>query len=243
MCIRDSLIVYDYYKTNAEAGPVYDIEDLLTVKFQGDGKLEQFLNSWDAVLIGMNEEPNQEFLEVLFLGQIKKSGVLALDLAYYRRLQLGHEDRNYQWLRAAVVRYLDLKRQEDSREATRKGLAGATVATPAEQKAKKEAAKQRKAAAEKAAAAAAKKKAASGKATAAALQKKLAAQKEAASAAEAAQKARIEELEAEVVVVALMHHARWLPLLLEVELPQLLPQAGHVGDCPHACCRRKVSND
>ena len=44
--------------------------------------------------------------------------------------------------------------------------------------------------------AAAKKKAASGKATAAALQKKLAAQKEAASAVEAAQKARIEELEA-----------------------------------------------
>ena len=47
--------------------------------------------------------------------------------------------------------------------------------------------------------AAAKKKAAGGKATAAALQKKLAAQKEAASAAEAAQKARIEELEAELL--------------------------------------------
>jgi hypothetical protein len=47
--------------------------------------------------------------------------------------------------------------------------------------------------------AAAKKKAASGKATAAALQKKLAAQKEAASAVEAAQKERIEELEAELL--------------------------------------------
>ena len=47
--------------------------------------------------------------------------------------------------------------------------------------------------------AAAKKKAASGKATAAALQKKLAAQKEAATAVEAAQKARIEELEAELL--------------------------------------------
>ena len=51
-----------------------------------------------------------------------------------------------------------------------------------------------------------------------------------------------EELEAEVVVV-LMHHTRSLLLLLEVELPQLLPQAGHVGACPHACCRRAVSND
>ena len=47
--------------------------------------------------------------------------------------------------------------------------------------------------------AAAKKKAAGGKATAAALQKKLAAQKEAASAAEAAQKARIEELEGSLI--------------------------------------------
>ena len=45
----------------------------------------------------------------------------------------------------------------------------------------------------------AKKKAAGGKASAAALQKKLAAQKEAASAVEAAQKARIEELEAELL--------------------------------------------
>ena len=44
--------------------------------------------------------------------------------------------------------------------------------------------------------AAAKKKAAGGKASAAALQEKLAAQKGAASAVEAAQKARIEELEA-----------------------------------------------
>ena len=47
--------------------------------------------------------------------------------------------------------------------------------------------------------AAAKKKAGCGKASAAALQKKLAAQKEAASAVEAAQKARIEELEAELL--------------------------------------------
>ena len=47
--------------------------------------------------------------------------------------------------------------------------------------------------------AAAKKKAAGGKATAAALQKRLAAQKEAAGVAEAAQKAWIEELEAELL--------------------------------------------
>ena len=51
-----------------------------------------------------------------------------------------------------------------------------------------------------------------------------------------------EELEAEVVV-ALMHHTPWLLLLLEVELLQLLPQAGDAGASLHPCCRRKVSND
>ena len=57
--------------------------------------------------------------------------------------------------------------------------------------------------------AAAKKKAAGGKASAAALQKKLAAQKEAASAVEAAQKARIEELEAELLRQRVKMMGRW----------------------------------
>ena len=65
--------------------------------------------------------------------------------------------------------------------------------------------------------AAAKKKAAGGKASAAALQKKLAAQKEAASAVEAAQKARIEELEAELLWA-------WLACLCCLMGPGALPR-------------------
>ena len=70
--------------------------------------------------------------------------------------------------------------------------------------------------------AAAKKKAASGKATAAALQKKLAAQKEAASGAEAAQKARIEELEAELGCEAACR--------VQVLVPQLATHGGVVDE-------------
>jgi hypothetical protein len=103
----------------------------MAVHFVSYSKLEQFINSWDSVLAGMMSDPGHDILETIFHGQIKGSTVFAHDLAYYRRLQKGHEDRSYAWLRGMCIRYLDMKRQDENREAVRRGIAGGTPSAAA----------------------------------------------------------------------------------------------------------------
>ena len=54
---------------------MYHTEDLMAVRYSRESTLEKFLNSWDAVLTGMNDEPPPEFLDTLFMTQIKQSAV------------------------------------------------------------------------------------------------------------------------------------------------------------------------
>ena len=82
----------------------------------------------------MTSDPGLEILETMFYAQIKGSTVLAHDLAYYRRCPKGHEDKNYPWIRGIVIRYLDLKRQDDNRDAVRRGIAGGTPSAAAPKK-------------------------------------------------------------------------------------------------------------
>ena len=48
-------LVYNWFKINEKAGSLYDIADLMSVKFSGDAKLEQFISNWNNVLIGMEK--------------------------------------------------------------------------------------------------------------------------------------------------------------------------------------------
>ena len=68
-------LIYAYFVTDQQASAVHNLEDLRTVTFYGDQKLETFLNNWDSVLVGMGSIP----------GMVKESRVLSLDLENLER--------------------------------------------------------------------------------------------------------------------------------------------------------------
>ena len=46
-------IMQEYFRLNEEAGAVYEVQDLMAVKFKDDNHMEQFIATWDHVLAGM----------------------------------------------------------------------------------------------------------------------------------------------------------------------------------------------
>ena len=89
-------IVHQHFKINEEVGQVYDISNLMSVKFAGNGKLESFLNSWDMVLAGMKDEPPEKTLEILFLQELRKCSALKEDICHFDRQELGSPDKTYE---------------------------------------------------------------------------------------------------------------------------------------------------
>ena len=68
-------MIGEYYRANEEAGAMYDMADLMGVKIRGDN-LENFLNTWDMVVMGMRSEATEECMRVLFHENIRKCGFL-----------------------------------------------------------------------------------------------------------------------------------------------------------------------
>ncbi len=62
--------VYDFFKLDPSSGVLHNIEDLQAVKLQGN-RLDLFLRSWDAVLIGMTKPPDPDLKHALFQKQLK----------------------------------------------------------------------------------------------------------------------------------------------------------------------------
>ena len=92
-------LVYGYYRTSGEAGSLYDLEDLMAIFYSGDGKLEAFMNSWDQVLTGMEEEPPESTLRTLFHRQIKNSHVIKFHIDIYDRCSAGDDSYTDAFLR------------------------------------------------------------------------------------------------------------------------------------------------
>ena len=63
-------MVYEFMKTNAKAGALFDLNDLMSIRLKGD-KLEDFWSSWEATLSGMKKKPDDDTVKTLFLKQLK----------------------------------------------------------------------------------------------------------------------------------------------------------------------------
>jgi hypothetical protein len=68
-------VVYDYYKTDEYSGVLYDVADLMEVKVKVDNpgwkQLQDFRDTWDETLAGMERETAEDILEALFKQKIK----------------------------------------------------------------------------------------------------------------------------------------------------------------------------
>ena len=124
------LMIHKHFSTSRKHGAVYDIEDLMAVSLVNDD-LRGFITRWDAVIAGMTSEPDTMWKQAYFHNAIKNFKPLSHDLAVYDRTPEGDPNRTYDFLMKAARDYLERKRLEKMRQATKKSLSGKKEALPA----------------------------------------------------------------------------------------------------------------
>ena len=112
-------VVYDYYKTDEYSGVLYDVADLMEVKVKGDNpgwkQLQDFRDTWDETLAGMEKEPATDILEALFKQKVRVCSCIAHDISIYDRAEKGSAEKSYQYLYEAVEKFLSRKISEVNR--------------------------------------------------------------------------------------------------------------------------------
>ena len=124
------LMIHKHFSTSRKHGAVYDIEDLMAVTLVNDD-LRGFITRWDAVIAGMTSEPDTIWKQAYFHNAIKNFKPLSHDLAVYDRTPEGEPNRSYEFLMKAARDYLERKRLEKMRQATKKSVSGKREAAPA----------------------------------------------------------------------------------------------------------------
>ena len=124
------LMIHKHFSTRRKHGAVYDIEDLMAVTLVNDD-LRGFITRWDAVIAGMTSEPDMMWKQAYFHNAIKTFKPLSHDLAVYDRTPEGEPNRSYEFLMKAARDYLERRRLEKMRQATKKSVSGKRDATPA----------------------------------------------------------------------------------------------------------------
>ena len=128
-------VVKEHFKLDEAAGALYDIADLINVKWQGDNRMELFLSNWESVLCGIKTEPDAATKETLFYEQVRNSSALKYDLVLYEHAEPGHADKSYDFLHKAIRRYLESQQRRANRKQIADALSkqgGSVVALPAQ---------------------------------------------------------------------------------------------------------------
>ena len=123
-------MVYDWFMTDKQAGPLNDYEDITCVTYHA-GQYEQFIANWDSVIEGMEHEPPDDLQLVLFYKQAKNMDAIKFDLQIYERAEVGSYENSYDFLRAAIKRHIDKERQKKSRAQIHAAIRGGQTAARA----------------------------------------------------------------------------------------------------------------
>ena len=111
-------IMFHYFKVNEDQGALYDLKDLMAVKFHGS--LQDFINNWETILNGMEAEPDEKTLRTLFYDEIFDCKELDHDMACYDRMEPNDPNRSYKWMLSRIRTLLERKRKVSQRnEVTR----------------------------------------------------------------------------------------------------------------------------
>ena len=125
-------VVIRYYKPHDMTVEFYRYTDVQVLTVQ-NGDREAFQLQWNKWLAGLKEKPADEFLEPWYYNAVKGHKGIAHDISVYERCPEGSGgDRSYTFLRLAVYRYCERKRQQRCTDELTKALgAGGKIAAPA----------------------------------------------------------------------------------------------------------------
>ena len=135
-------MVYEHYKTNADYGHVYDINDLGAVKMsdpKNNNQLLGFIDEWDNVLLGAVDKDGlptirERDLELMLYDRIQYVPWIQYDIERYKRAERGDPIKNYKFLYDAVDRTLSEHNQIRNRQDIAKKRGGKPAAAPAPQR-------------------------------------------------------------------------------------------------------------
>ena len=80
------------------------------------GVLPAFLNDWFGTLTGMKTVPGDAILEAMFRKQVQHHPWSKDQMSYYNRPDIGHSDKNYQWLISTAKKEIENRRRQQTRD-------------------------------------------------------------------------------------------------------------------------------
>eukprot|EP00971_Amphidinium_carterae_P027834 548710-Amphidinium_carterae.1 len=95
---------------------LYGIHDLIAVNWLGDAHLRNFLENWTTTLNRIGRIPDQDVLQSLLWGHLRKSQVMRHDILLYDRLKDGDRAKTYDALMEILRRQVRRDMFDKNRE-------------------------------------------------------------------------------------------------------------------------------
>ena len=129
-------LIIQFRKTSESLGGIYNLQDLISVKWMGDQNMFTFYNKWKARADAVIQDggTNKKGLRDLLYEQMSKSRALQADLAHYHRQDEDSEDKTVDFLYKIMGRHIERERLEQARHEQLHGAGRGTpsIAAPAE---------------------------------------------------------------------------------------------------------------
>ena len=131
-------VLYAEFAIDEERGALYDLSDLMLVKYKSDEHAPRFLNLWLHTVQGLSEKQPENNLMTLLKAQLEHSSALKDDISHFNRLSKGDPERNYDYLIESLKRFVNKTKKNINREKTLVRLSGGqprptVLALPAEE--------------------------------------------------------------------------------------------------------------
>ena len=131
-------MVYSEFAIDKERSALYDLSDLMLLRFKSDDQAPRFLNLWQHTVQSFSERQPDSNLMTLPKAQLENSPALKLDMAHFNRLPKGDQERTYDYLMTSLKRLVDTAKKKQNREKMLTKLSGGrqrptVLAVPAEE--------------------------------------------------------------------------------------------------------------
>ena len=111
--------MYAFYQVDTNKRIKFDLMNITSVVYPGDAHMAKFLFDWDDMLLNMKDSVtlDDNFLEEVLLGVIRKSDDLKIHIDYYDRQFADHPDRSYAYPHTTIAKVILEKRHRINKEA------------------------------------------------------------------------------------------------------------------------------
>ena len=122
-------LICDYYAVSEVQSKMFTMRELEGVKWQGDSKMEDFLNAWSRVYDGLKVKPDPLYVRDLFIERLRNSKKECISIVQkFEDAEEGEEHRGYAWLHDALQKRIKMHRDQRNRAAIARNILGEDAA-------------------------------------------------------------------------------------------------------------------